>query len=75
MNCRLCGKENIAHDADMLKYGVRHYAHYECFLAIKGDEGLRLLPAWKIGTIPYRLLKQYNLEIVAQGLIREKGGL
>lgn len=56
--CRLCHNED---DMKKVKYSVRHYAHYRCYLRVHGEAGLRSLPAWKVGQFPYLLLKEYNL--------------
>jgi hypothetical protein len=48
-----------------LKYGVRHYAHFECFLVNKGVLAFRELPGWKMAQFPYRLLKEWGLLDVA----------
>jgi len=41
-----------------VKYGVRHYAHAECYVERRGLEGLR---PWQIEQLPYQLLKHHNL--------------
>jgi hypothetical protein len=55
--CRFC--KSWKHEDRMVKYGVRHYAHYECFL----DAGHKLeeLHDWQIVRFPYRLLKERGL--------------
>ncbi len=54
--CRFC--KEFSRD-DLLKYGVRHYAHYKCYL----DAGKSLddLPDWKVSQFPFRLLKERGL--------------
>lgn len=54
-SCRFCNDP----DQSMVKYGVRHYAHFKCYL----DAGKQLsdLPSWQRGKFPYRLLKERGL--------------
>jgi hypothetical protein len=42
--CRLCGQQEFADE--MLKYGVRQYAHFECFAKHKTVADLERLPRW-----------------------------
>jgi hypothetical protein len=53
--CRFCDDR----DQSMVKYGVRHYAHYRCYL----DAGKSLddLHPWQARQFPYRLLKERGL--------------
>ena len=46
-----------------VKYGVRHYAHWECFLANKGLCAFKALPEWKQKQAPYLLLKEWGISI------------
>lgn len=61
MTCRFCGKS--AHHARLLKYGVRHYAHHDCYL----DAGKTLdqLSKWQVERFPYIILKQRGLDAEA----------
>lgn len=45
-----------------VKYGPRHYAHFDCFLNAKGIEGLGLLRAWQIGQFPALLVRERGLD-------------
>lgn len=60
--CRFCGKSEYNHDV-MVKYGVRHYAHFACYL--DAGKALTDLHDWQIGRFPFRLLKQRGLEATA----------
>ena len=53
--CRFCG----GWQDDKVKYAVRHYAHFDCYL----DAGKKLedLHAWQIREFPYRVLKDRGL--------------
>lgn len=64
--CRFCKKW----DGDMVKYGVRHYAHHACFL----DAGRTLeeLHGWQVGEFPWRLLQERDLVATAEQLIAAK---
>jgi hypothetical protein len=57
-HCRFC-KQFETDSMRLVKYGVRHYAHYECFL----DAGKTLddLPRWQVQSFPYFLLKKREL--------------
>ena len=54
--CRFC--DNFM-SQDLVKYGARHYAHYDCYL----DAGKSLfdLRAWQVAKFPYFLLKKRGL--------------
>jgi hypothetical protein len=54
---------------DLLQYGTRHYAHYECYL--KAGKKIDDLHAWQIRNYPYRLLKDYGLVETANRLLAE----
>jgi hypothetical protein len=41
--CRLCGKRDCS--SEMLRYGIRSYAHLECFAARKTLADVDALPA------------------------------
>ena len=53
--CRFCDDR----DQSMVKYGVRHHAHFKCYL----DAGKKIehLHAWQIKQFPYFLLKGRGL--------------
>jgi hypothetical protein len=73
MTCRFC-KESSFDTDKMVKYGVRHYAHFKCYL----DAGKSLddLHSWQVGQFPYRLLKERGLagfaNNVAKGMATAK---
>jgi hypothetical protein len=52
--CRFC--ENYT---DEVKYGIRHYAHFKCYL--DAGKSLRDLHQWQVGLFPYRLLQSRGL--------------
>lgn len=54
-HCRFCDSR----DQSMVKYGVRHYAHFRCYL----DAGKKLddLHPWQVRHFPYFLLKERGL--------------
>lgn len=54
--CRLCK----GHSRDeMVQYGVRHYAHHDCYL--KAGKSIDTLHDWQLKLFPYRLFKEYGL--------------
>ena len=54
-NCRFCGEWR----GDKVKYGVRHYAHFKCYLDAGKD--LFVLSRWQVDEFPYLLLKERGL--------------
>jgi hypothetical protein len=56
--CRFCKKSSFDGDG-MVKYGVRHYAHFKCYL--EAGKGLDALHDWQAREFPYRLLKERGL--------------
>jgi len=64
-SCRFCKK----HGTSLLKYGVRQYAHAECYLPRKALEGLK---PWQVANLPYRLLVEHELLADAESIIRRE---
>jgi hypothetical protein len=64
--CRFCTDRTVE---PQVKYGVRHYAHFKCYL----DAGKKLsdLHAWQVGEFPFRLLKERGLEVEAFAVTAE----
>ena len=62
--CRFCGE--FVRSSDSVKYGVRHYAHFHCYL----DAGKQLddLHAWQVGQFPWALLRERGLLGLAEKL-------
>jgi len=60
--CRYCKK--YGNSERMVKYGVRHYAHFSCFL----DAGRKLteLHPWQVGKFPAILLRDRGLSEEAE---------
>lgn len=69
--CRFC-HEWSEKKSQMLKYGVRHYAHLGC-LAKKGRAELeiRRMPKWQLGTLRYFELKDLGLLDLVKSLSKE----
>ena len=63
MICRICKKDSGAYHDDqrMLKYGVRHYAHYHCWLDKKGINSFDGLSRWKLRQFPFFSVKEAGL--------------
>jgi hypothetical protein len=53
--CRFCD----SFSQNLVKYGTRHYAHFDCYL----DAGKKLdeLHGWQVSMFPYRLLQERGL--------------
>lgn len=62
MTCRYCKKYEYDDSAKMLKYGIRHHAHFACYLDVKGTHGLLELHAWQLKQIPWLLVKERGIE-------------
>lgn len=56
--CRFC-KEGGALECDMVRYGRRHLAHWECFFDRKGADAWDNLPSWQAGRTPVRLVRAH----------------
>jgi len=56
-----------------VKYGTRHYAHYDCYL----DAGKKLsdLRKWQIKQFPYFILKERNLLDEASRLLDQPSNI
>ncbi len=55
--CRFC-KEVSFGRVEMVKYGVRHYACFKCYL--EAGKSLDDLSDWQVGRFPYRLLEAHG---------------
>lgn len=62
--CRFCSKgdKEDAHKLDLIKYGVRHYAHPDCLLAAKREGAWILLHDWQLDQLPYFAIVRAGLE-------------
>ncbi len=52
--CRICGKDNYdkSNPYDLIKYGVRHYAHPDCGLQRFGAAFFDRLQPWELELFP-----------------------
>lgn len=55
--CRFCGESGPEYR--FLKYGVRHYAHFACYL--DAGKSLSDLHKWQIEGFPFRLIQERGL--------------
>jgi hypothetical protein len=55
--CRFCGKTG----EDLVKYGVRHYAHAKCGLAREGVKFLDRLPLAELESFPALATSEFGL--------------
>ena len=60
--CRFC--KSWKDEGHMIKYGVRHYAHFDCYL--DSDKSLENLSDWQILKFPYGMLKDRGLLHIAK---------
>lgn len=65
MVCRMCGCDG--HVAKMVKYGVRHYAHQDCYLDRRGLDGLH---PWQVGHLSWKALEARGLMDRANEIVR-----
>ena len=63
--CRFCEDRS----QNMVKYGVRHYAHFKCYLV--AGKKLSDLQAWKVGQFPWKVIKDHGLEQEAWAICSE----
>jgi hypothetical protein len=61
--CRFCKKYDYDGDR-MVKYGVRHYAHFHCYL--EAGKSLTDLHDWQIVQFPFRLLVAHGVIATAE---------
>lgn len=67
--CRFCKAD--AFSSACVKYGVRHYAHFHCYL--EAGRQLSDLYPWQVGRFPYRELEKHGLLDEASRILRENG--
>lgn len=65
--CRFCGKQDHAGAVTMVRYGIRHHAHYRCYL--EAGKSLADLHPWQVGMFPFRLIKERGLDAEATRLM------
>jgi hypothetical protein len=72
--CRFCGGGNREKSKySLVKYGVRHYAHPDCGLMIKGAAFLDTLSVWELGQFPYFLAERQGVLERLNQLLSTKG--
>jgi hypothetical protein len=54
--CRICHQYDT--EDDLVKYAVRHYAHFRCYLA--DGRKLHALKVWQIKRFPVRVLRDFE---------------
>jgi hypothetical protein len=64
--CRFCDNWR---NQNMVKYGTRHYAHFQCYL--DAGKPIESLHAWQLKEFPYMLLKERGLLDKAQEIIEK----
>jgi hypothetical protein len=62
--CRFCDDHM---SQNLVKYGTRHYAHFECYL--DAGKSLADLHKWQVELFPYFLLKERGLLAEAEAII------
>lgn len=65
--CRFC--KSWKDEDRMVKYGVRHYAHFDCYL--EAGKPLSDLHGWQLGQFPRSLLKEHGKLDETKTLIAE----
>jgi hypothetical protein len=70
-HCRFCNEWSDDR-SQILKYGVRHYAHLACLHSRgRAEDVLRQMPAWQLGTLRYFELRDLGLLELVRGLAAE----
>lgn len=64
--CRFCEDR----DQDMVRYGIRHHAHFHCYL--NAGKKIGDLHPWQVRSFPYFLLKEHGLLDEAQRIIESE---
>ena len=68
--CRFCTMWDPK--VPLIKYGVRHYAHAECFLRRKGIAGLKGLSLYQLETFPIMTVLKVGIAPILSAIIGEK---
>lgn len=61
--CRFCQDRGL--ERQLLKYGVRHYAHAECLVRKLGVDALAALPSGELATAPVLVLRDMGIDAMA----------
>ena len=59
--CRFCRQSDDDHGLDLIKYGVRHYAHPDCLLAQRGANAWTVLHDWQLDNFPVLAASRHGL--------------
>lgn len=57
--CRFC-RDATPDFRPMVRYSVRHNAHWDCFVERKGFAGLERLTDWQLSKLPFRLMEKLS---------------
>lgn len=70
--CRFCGKADREDEygLELIKYGVRHHAHPDCLLSVKGTQAFEILYQWQLEQFPALAAHRAGL----LGVLRKKLG-
>lgn len=68
--CRFCKTSSYYRSDRFVKYGVRHYAHFLCY--IEAGKSLRDLHIWQIECFPWKVLADFGLLEAAESILAEK---
>ena len=66
--CRFCRKRDPR--STMVKYGTRHYAHFDCYLSAR--KSIDDLTSKQIGRFPCRVMRKHGLLDQADKILAEK---
>lgn len=56
--CRFCGEGSYHASTSMVRYGIRHWAHWRCYIRRRGITGLK---RHQLEAAPYFALKDAGL--------------
>lgn len=57
--CRFCKETSYHPEKEGVRYAVRHFAHFKCYL--DAGKSLDNLTPWQVGLFPFQLLKAKGL--------------
>ncbi len=62
--CRFCKRTSYEHGAgELVRYGVRHYAHGPCLYRARGLASIVRLPRWMIEQLPVFLMQREGVHL------------
>ena len=70
--CRFCSEQTVGDHFPFIRYGTRHSAHADCFLADKGEQGLQSLTRNQLDNFPFFAATKAGLREAFERIYEEK---